>query len=441
MKHLILSSVICAALLSCKPRSFNEGSAVKDGPTGKKGFDVNDVSYLFPLSPGDNLPVPNITFNEAMFPKKTLEQVLAFAKSKGFQLPPEVEKYDTWHVLGFRFDPCFPKAPSKSFAEAPAEYAKCIMQFRLIAQPYSMSATDNDPVQRPRPMDYALHLVYQPVATPGLLPATNPHVQGLIKLRDKARAAFDTFGRPMGRHPALAKSIGLGDMIRDYVASVAKVSALKGVAAMVLESPFSAIPWDFYAGQVNGNGDWNVVDVPMNPGAKMLSFHPGGRRPPSVTPQPVQALNSFKFFGNAAQMAQAERLKLHEIDNPQITHFGNMDCVSCHTTTTLLINKFVGTLEGDKLFLSPNGITGFVEKSQLQNRNSAGWSVRNFGYFGLDPSISTRTAAESAEVAKFMNENVTHEDNPGLQCSPQKMRLVWKCSVPDAKNFEECAKL
>ena len=84
------------------------------------------------------------------------------------------------------------------------------------------------------------------------------------------------------------------------------------------------------------------------------------------------------------------------IADPTKSHFFNTDCVSCHTETRLLRTKIPGTV-----------ISG-VDASVLPKSR---WNVRNFGWGAeggsFKPTITRRTATETDEVVKAVNQLLT----------------------------------
>ena len=118
----------------------------------------------------------------------------------------------------------------------------------------------------------------------------------------------------------------------------------------------------------------------------------------------------------------------HRIENPTKNDFFSVDCVGCHTATQAIssikedglqlfsseTNSKTGlparTVPDEKLMsmfalesqYSPkNGIIAGVVPAELQRTR---YNVINFGYFGNRPSVSRRTAFETAGVVAMVNE-------------------------------------
>lgn len=89
------------------------------------------------------------------------------------------------------------------------------------------------------------------------------------------------------------------------------------------------------------------------------------------------------------------------IADPKQSHFFNTDCVSCHTETAQPLARNV------KNFTVP-GVSNAVWPKE-------NWNVRNFGRFpsflhgGIAPTITRRTAAETAEVVSFVNNQLLNK--------------------------------
>jgi mono/diheme cytochrome c family protein len=100
----------------------------------------------------------------------------------------------------------------------------------------------------------------------------------------------------------------------------------------------------------------------------------------------------------AAQAMAADKTKqiLDTIADPTKSHFFNTDCVSCHTETRLTMeNLKVTTIPGIDTAALPGGT----------------WDVRNFGWgnagkAGMQPTVTRRTANETAAVVTFINSEV-----------------------------------
>jgi hypothetical protein len=101
----------------------------------------------------------------------------------------------------------------------------------------------------------------------------------------------------------------------------------------------------------------------------------------------------------------ADRLKkiVDRIADPARSHFFNTDCVSCHTETGRRMD-----LAKDVGLDITEDIKGIDPDALCQPIPSPGctWNLRNFGWspvFGVQPTVTVRTAAETAAVVKYIN--------------------------------------
>ena len=143
------------------------------------------------------------------------------------------------------------------------------------------------------------------------------------------------------------------------------------------------------------------------------------------------------------------------VDHPHLVQTFTTDCVSCHTTTRRFLEppEPLAASERGSLaafgipnprFLTPNGITGFMADDVVPGSN---YNVRNFGYFMGQPTVSSRSVNEAADVANFTNQIIRAQTddgaaqvNPGLFCEfngDQSLRtafldFVWDCSLRES---------
>jgi hypothetical protein len=146
------------------------------------------------------------------------------------------------------------------------------------------------------------------------------------------------------------------------------------------------------------------------------SFAGGGVTPPPTVLHP-SGLNTSTLNEVTVDATDQARAAVGVVEQPLTTHFLNMDCASCHTSTQISQRgDFVPTGR----FRSPAGITGFAANDPTQvaagQEQSGAWDFRNFGYLG-NPSVSNRTVNESAAVADYINKNLLHLPGPGYDCS------------------------
>jgi hypothetical protein len=106
--------------------------------------------------------------------------------------------------------------------------------------------------------------------------------------------------------------------------------------------------------------------------------------------------------GEAVLDPQARNRDIPDIvANPNLAHFFNTDCASCHTETTR--SRTLGVSPGPFAFTLPPGVSRLSDEVRPADR----WNVRNFGWGltrnGFRPAATVRTANETAEVVEFIN--------------------------------------
>jgi hypothetical protein len=101
-------------------------------------------------------------------------------------------------------------------------------------------------------------------------------------------------------------------------------------------------------------------------------------------------------FLNGKASASRIREIVDIVADPKQSHFFNTDCISCHTDTAQPLIRL------GKKFTVPG-----VASAVLPKEN---WNVRNFGWFTsflrggpAVPTVTRRTATETAEVVEFIN--------------------------------------
>jgi len=373
--------------------------------------------------------------------------------SRKIGLSAELRSKTNWKLVAFRIDPTAPGANAKlreQFGEAP--------QIRLILQPVVVSGTEVSV------HDVAVHLVFSYVS--GLdgskrIPNREKFkeiVDDVLALKAMcADAGIETAGAKLGIHPGL-KGGGSPEFraaVKSFLGRHLSPSSATAMAIMGLESPE---PWIFVATfRTSPTEHFKPLPIPVfvEPAAstpeekfktaEMLTF----REQPRILPVP-QTNNRNPFTANSAvtlndrRGVSAATLFLDEfaelqdkaaqigvdgdgqpvldgelknadiadvIANPNIAHFFNTDCVSCHVESQ---RRTILSLEdSDFAFEWPDGVATLdPEVKQTQK-----WNVRNLGWFPdffasgqVTPTVSQRTANETAEVVEFINREYLLDD-------------------------------
>jgi len=405
-------------------------------------FDVNDISYLWPIPTTKEdvsalISVDETTANGVtqIWPQKVFETVIQTAQSvtvtnsagrpNSINFAPFQTQFaqpSTWKIVAVRVDPSAPGCDPKLialFGSTP--------QIRLIVQPVTVDASGTVEVH-----DLTAHLVFSftkgteaavtPMAPPKAIADKEKFREVVSDLKslkaDLDTASVSTSGK-LSVHPGLkAKVPGFAEKVKAFLKRHLSEQRLAAVAFMGLDPPE---PWIFFATRKDTDGTFVRVPHPTLGGknAQMLNMRGGKHVMPVPSTKNVdgdKGVGTAVLFENgiagkfAAPVFIGQDRPLHQdipdiIANPQLAHFFNTDCVSCHSESAR--RKVLGIPAGDGKFryAPPAGISGVDEAVLPQD----GWNVRNFGWFPprrgqpLAPTVTMRTANESAESADFMN--------------------------------------
>jgi hypothetical protein len=350
-------------------------------PTG--GFDLNDVSFLFPLpaSPaerGDLLAMADAGGRGELLPASVFAELPA--PLHGLR---DVSLADL-HVVSARVDPCF-----VSRSDGP-----CRSQVRLVVQPVRL---DNVVT---RADDAAVHLFYD-LDEAGFADL----VAALDELRALAGAA--TGCRPLGVHPVMQAEGLRGPYalrLRQAILDGAGASNLVRVAVMQLQQPGSV--WRFTAFDLAGD-ELVRLPVPRTGGLDSQAFSLSDTETNAgfLDPSPEGSLVPLLLDPSAIRSASMSTLaaagaEAFAIENPGRHDTTDTDCVSCHVTRRALANALaVREFEPDD---APAYANPRHDLSLVGNTLSTG-SQRAFGYFDSEPSIAPRVIDETAEVADALS--------------------------------------
>jgi len=171
------------------------------------------------------------------------------------------------------------------------------------------------------------------------------------------------------------------------------------------------------------------------PHPKNLTFGKGLGVSTSVLFEPVNHDDSV-FPGE--EHAAAFRDIPDIVANPEVSHFFNTDCVSCHSESTRRSELNLQGNDSPFQFKRQAGISG-VNTAILAKKE---WNVRNFGWFPdffnggkAVESVSQRTANEAAESAAFINrEYFTNKPEPETTKNvANALTLVMTIKSPEDK--------
>lgn len=425
---------------------------------GPPKLDLNDVTWLWPvpkssedldgiiaidsLATADGSPVwSDEQFEDVL---KTADGDAAKVGEHRIQLPDSVRTKQVWRIAAFRVDPTAPgghEVIRKNFGEKP--------QLRLILQP--VTVVDG----RVAVHDIAVHLVYSFLRKHGEsaeLP-DREHFKIIISDLDAMKkviedAGVKTSGVPLGVHPGLKADVpGLDAMVKAFLAKHLRASDLNAMAIMGLDGPE---PWIFVAMGKFPPGAERFGPIPFLP-AQMISFRSGdgivspppkvnNRNPvPNKVTMPDQAkdrrgvataamfgdadfeLNAFAVIGKNENGEAVLDDQVRNRDIPDLiadpirSHFFNTDCVSCHTETR---RRLRFSLTAGEFAFRQDGKPPLIDPDVLPKDD---WNVRNLGWFPPSefigggptvPTVTQRTANETAEVVEFIERNYRQDESP-----------------------------
>ncbi len=271
-----------------------------------------------------------------------------------------------------------------------------------------------------RSFDFGLHLIY-------LAPTTESMVAELQAIKKEALAlGVSTDGVALGVHPLFrgeywkdAQKRGLAEKVRGFVLRLAGQKSQVAASIMVTHEDSEPIRWE-WARVAFDPASKNVL-VAGDPG-----FDAANKATFITNVEGVHATHVFevpsgerdgKIIGRSKEVPELEKLLLpkipspqeeplaydaaYRIENPKLLAIPQADCVSCHVSTSYRLSAEAvwGVPSGLKsAYQAPAGISTEIEVSIRSFMEANLYAVLNFGYLGTDPSISQRTANETAEV-------------------------------------------
>lgn len=357
-------------------------------------WDLNDVSFLMPLPtslPDEGLlKISDAGIRGSLIPDRMMGELPSLLERTTNQ-----QLKGSLRVVSVRIDPCFPLPTPES----------CQRQLRLVWQPtmYSFDGTLEM-------ADASLHTFYVLTDREFEFLKKDLHVW-------KANHKHATAGLPLQVHPAWATEGANSPELKTFNQLVLRYAGdtnLSRVTVMLLRQ--SGLMWNFIGFDVD-KGALEQLMVPrlrsrgqsfFNSAFPMDHFARGGVAP---APEGKDILNSLVADSSKLD-AQSEDTILREtgaayrIENPKIYNPENMDCVSCHVA--------MPAIQWVKTYRPGMPIESVWQKEiytnsryDLRNTSVEPWntrSLRAFGYFGKNKSLSQRVINESAEVADALNE-------------------------------------
>jgi len=436
--------------------------AMLDFGQGKTQGTITSAPFFTGQSAGDTADSDSSSLALASS-TASIEQVISLQPSN------PVLTQANWRVMGLRADPC-----------AEQDVNTCNVEFRLIVQPFNGNLA----------FDTAAHLLFNlghlavngksseiDVRHPSL-PASVTF-QGLLQDLGAIKAAAaatkgSTDGQPLSIHPGLVAELAAqnnnggtqGPVARliDKLIKTYTQGGLTVVTTMQLNSP--PLPWIFYQGTVT-NGVWQPISITGGSPQMSVRFNGSGGFVPD--PKNKSGVSNSRLLGGAPPATPQDFATSFKIDNPgkfndanPRNSVNNTDCLSCHVGATaiqdnaamLAVSQGVGVM-----YVPADGITGYMGAGNGSNQFTNGvppqavatgiWDFRNFGVSNNSrtSSIESRMLNEAAEAARFVNEDILQEKNPGFVCQPgasdaerqQNHAKLWDCNVKNKSTFASCA--
>lgn len=410
----------------------------------KKGFDVNDISILFPIYSGKSYPSINIQNFPQLISQQIMLDILTFENpdKKIENLPyansEVLAKRERWQVTSFRYDKCGDVFEVKDSSLSDIYFLskasnRCQSRLRVVIQPFNSFGQS---------LATAIHLIYKLSAE-----ADHEVIETLFKIKNESEGyhAF-TDSIPLGIHPGLVaeqlqkspNSKGIIESTIEELFSRTIKSDFLELATLIIT--VEARHWKMVGGLVKGN-HWKRFVTDFN----NLQYSTGSQdlgieelscnfydmckslpqtdssnlvlltkifRPDSVKPPEIEKQNS-------------ETTKLAEfVDSPK-TGFFSTNCISCHESSNYRSRT---VLYDPDLWQKIKGLTPFTWRGLVSESPA---SVINFGYDGIQAKISTRTASETVVAADRINRELNFE-NPGFK--PTDIGVFWKCMMAIGSN-------
>lgn len=406
------AAAVLAALLApgCAAEPDHAPDPGNADDTAECAFDVNDVSFLYPLPASADIdrlrPLADV------LPQAVFAPLLARAGTSDDPRFAEAgfDQREAWRVVSARVDPCV--APLD-----PADKG-CHVQIRLVAQPI---VVDDAALMA---ADHAIHIVFD---VPGAAGDVVPEL-----VTDLQTLRGGVAGKPLGPHPLLVEQGLEGPFaaaLDDFVSRWVDRGELTRVAVM---ATIDVANWRFAGGVVSGGKLVpaplpNVVDDDGKPVFVQTFFGSTGvvgNFINRVSPKGTGKDNVNRIVDNDkmgswlkidAEGRRADANRAIRIDNPDRNGFLSVDCVSCHHASHALSRALASKLvDGPKFTfpqdgghfvidpdVNPNAFRAPAGTTTALRSESDGdhYDVRAFGYNADRVAINRRTVNESAKVA------------------------------------------
>jgi len=357
----------------------------KTQEAGDLPYDLNDVSFLYPLPPADAL--------DALLPlsrageRGPLLSAALYAKLDGsINLSHELSSF---HVVGVRVDPCFPStAPPVS---------SCIKEIRLVAQPILTDPATHTVTTR----DVAIHLFYD--LDDGEWSGLLSQLAALKKL-----AGNKTDHAPLEVHPVMLAEGLDGPYAQALHRLVLEGAGDRNLVRVATSVAIFDQSWDFRSFDRSGDS-LTATPIPRigtettQHFANSAGTHNIGTMSPRPTPDDLSLLLDEPKLSSApdADVATAARAAVAS-ENPNLTNRVTTDCMTCHVATRARglaeTIRHVDTEHFDERFRDP--------RFDLRLDSPVATDIvsqRAFGYLDAKPAFNQRMIHETATVAAALS--------------------------------------
>lgn len=395
---LVAFGVLSAALVApaCAPGEGEDDDDAIDAEdsalNSRSSVFLNDVSVLFPL--------PKFSERDRLLGASTAGEKGELLPQATFDKLPRLvvgaeAARESLRVVGLRIDPCFGVPPSQS----PDDTTGCKSQLRLVLQP-----TYEGEAGALTASDAAVHAFYT-------MPAEE--FRALASELVAARRGIAGSKRTsLGPNPLLVGE-GLGGAYAKALAAVVKKHAgkqnLTRVTFMTREASRQGF-WKFGGFDIAGARHTKMKVASLGDETiQSFSAPPFGRNG-TVIPEIAHDDDVSPLFSSEATTATKQKLAAPfgaalRIQNPTRHSPDTIDCVSCHVATSARLwaekEKGLRASEDPSAFKTTWNVS--LTKSPSSERAD---NLHSFGYLGTSPSISQRTANESAAVADYVNTRI-----------------------------------
>lgn len=374
-------------------------------------WNLNDVSYLFPLPHGDSKAPAGLLapLDEGaggpLLPEAVYSRIPTLQNAGNGN---ETLYRNALRVISMRIDPC-PQLDSTS----------CSPELRLVWQPVEFDRFAEKWTAR----DAAVHCVY---TIPG---------PDFARLRDNLWAVkrkyenhgVSTSRAPLDVHPALSNKATAESFQKDIQSIILRHAGSRHLSRVTFTALRVPTRWWRFGGiEKDDHGQWTPTRIPRIDARTVDIFNvavaEGGLGKDdgidaifNVLPEEYpESDNLFRIINKGYRFNDDRDLpvfrdKLDAVArfrNPHRSNTGNLDCASCHYADAAryyAANRFpqLSEFRSAERFENPDPADFNLDNNTVATTSTR--TVRAFGYLDDEPSISQRTIHDSAASAHWLN--------------------------------------